>query len=64
MFGYLAMTACLAVIVLMSFGIIREGQPHRLPQWFPRSRVGRFPVIFGVLCLYAYVRRRLTKKSS
>src|SRR5437660_12757580 len=27
LFGYLAMTASLAVIVLMAFGIIREGQP-------------------------------------
>jgi hypothetical protein len=37
LFGYLAMSVSLAVIALMAFGVIKEGQPHPLPQWFPRS---------------------------
>lgn len=64
LFGYLAMTACFAVIVHMAFGVIKEGQPHPLPQWFPRARVARFLIIFGALCLYAYIKRKIAKRSS
>ena len=62
LFGYVAMSASLAVIVLLAFGVIQEGQPHPLPQWFPRSRPVRFLIIFAVLSLYAVFRRKITKK--
>jgi asparagine N-glycosylation enzyme membrane subunit Stt3 len=64
LFGYLAMSASLAVIMLMAFGVIKEGEPHPLPEWFPRSRVIRFLIIFVVLCLYAFFKRKITKKGS
>jgi hypothetical protein len=63
-FGYLAMSASLVVVMLLAFGVIREGQPHPLPQWFPRSRLVRFLIIFAVLSLYAIFKRKITKKSS
>lgn len=64
LFGYLAMGASLAVITLLAFNVIREGQPHPLPAWFPQSRVVRFLVIFAALCLYAFFKRKITKRGS
>ena len=63
LFGYLYMSACLAVVTLMAFGVIKEGQPHPPPQWIPHSPVARFLIIFSILYLYVFLRRRALKKS-
>lgn len=58
--GYLLMAFGLVGVALLYFGVIKEGRPIPIyPEWFPKSRVARYAIIFAALCLVEYVWRKL-----
>jgi hypothetical protein len=56
LFGYLAMSAILVVIILLAFGIIKEGQLHHIPE-----RV-RILIIVGVIAIYAFSNQKISEE--
>jgi membrane protease YdiL (CAAX protease family) len=65
LWGYLIMAAVLVVVMLLLLGVLKEGQPHPIfPQWFPKSRTLRFCIIFAVLSLFAFARRKPPKSNA
>ena len=62
--GYVFMTLDLAIMILMRFGILKEGQPHPLPNWIPRSHTARFLIIFAILLIFEFIYRKWRKNRS
>ena len=62
--GYVFMALQLAILVLQKFGILKEGKPHPLPDWVPRSHTARFLIISGFLLVFEFIYRKLRKKGS
>jgi len=64
LYGYFSMSASFVVITLMNFGILKEGQPHQLPEWLPRSRLAWFIILFICFFIFEFFKRKLRKKDT
>ncbi len=66
LWGYIIMTVWLLVCTLEYLGVLKETtgkSPENHQEFFSRTHIIRFLIIFGVLCAYSFFRGTLFKRN-